>query len=204
MTIGTHCWKRIGVLQVFLCLFILNVGGCKKEMETTETNVPKITIEQVRFTDTGDILLTESEVKSFIKAVPEFREILKKEGQEFKGRQVFSTAVIQNKSPGSVKEINNVLKSYGFNLEGLVSTYGKITGTYNHMMKLQSNKSYRTDIRRMKDLLEKPYIPEEQKEQMKELIKEMEEEDKTEEARAYRRNTTVVLKYKAEIEAVLK
>lgn len=173
-------------------------------METTETNVPKITIEQVRFTDTGDILLTESEVKSFIKAVPEFREILKKEGQEFKGRQVFSTAVIQNKSPGSVKEINNVLKSYGFNLEGLVSTYGKITGTYNHMMKLQSNKSYRTDIRRMKDLLEKPYIPEEQKEQMKELIKEMEEEDKTEEARAYRRNTTVVLKYKAEIEAVLK
>lgn len=195
MTILFNSWQRIGILLVLLCVFFVNAVGCKKEMETTEASTVKKNTEKVKFTDTGGLLLTEEEVRSFVEAVPAFKKVLKKEGFNDTDKNIFIAFQSRNTSMINFDSINNALKPYGFDLEGFLSTYGKIKGTYNYMMKLETNKTSRADIKRMKELLEKPYIDEEQKEQMKKLIKETEDEEKTEEAMVYRKNMLIVKKY---------
>jgi len=191
-------------LVILLCLFLFSVMSCKEEKASGKAVAAKQVKRELKFSDDGSLVLAEDEVQSFLGAISAIRDLMKEKGGELEGanRNIFAALMARERIPEDVEGINNSLRPYGFDIGGLISTYGKIMGTYNYMMKLQTNKSSKNEVRRMKDLLEKPYIDEEQKEQMKELIKEMEEEGKTEEAIAYRKNIIIVKKYGAELKTL--
>lgn len=192
--------KISGFLLVLLHLLFLSLLSCGKEKTEPKTAIAERVKNKIRFTDDGNLVLTDEEVRCFLDAIPTIRDLLEKQGVELKdgNSSIFSVLQTSKKNPEDIKEIAQKLQSYGFDIGGFVLTYSKIIRTYNYTMGLQVNKSSKSDIRKMKDLVEKPYIDKKQKESMKKLIKEME----AEKTKVYRKNMLIIKKYTDELNAV--
>ena len=198
--------KRFIILFTVLFLISSLFVGCRRAAESPVEEVTRKTEGKTEFSDTDDVLLTEKEVKAFIKAHPVFVEVAKKEGEKFEGidKNVFKALKGGRQAVKSVKKINKALKPYGFDMESFMVTYGKIMGTVAYKMGLEAKKLAKGNIKSMKDLLDNPNIPEDQKESIRESIEELEKEDDSEEAKAYRKNIPILEKYKVDLEMLFK
>ena len=198
--------KRLVILFTVLFLISALFVGCRRAAESPAEEVTGRTEGKGEFSDTDDVLLTEKEVKAFIKAHPVFTEVAKKEGEKFEGmdKSVFKALKGGRQAAKFVEKINKVLKPYGFDMESFMVTYGKIMGTFSYQMGLEAKKLAKGNIKSMKDLLDNPNIPEDQKESIRESIEELEKEDDSEEAKAYKKNVAILEKYKVDLEELFK
>jgi hypothetical protein len=192
---------------VVLLLLSALLVNCRGRGESPIPGVGKKTGEKLEFDDTDELLLTDNEVKSFIKALPEFKEAVEKEGEKLKGLDadnIFSAYKSGKKAMKSLKKVNKVLAPYGFTIETFMKTYAKIAGTFGYMMAIEAKKLAKGNIENMKSLLDNPNIPEDQKEEIRESLKELEEMDDSEEGKAYRKNIKIINKYEDELKELFK
>lgn len=199
--------KKFALLFVLLLLVSGLFVECRRGEETPAPGIGKKIGSKLKFDNTEELLITENEVKAFIKAYPDFIETAEKEGEKLKGiggKDLLKAMRGGRQALKSVKKINKVLKPHGFTIESYMKTYAKIFGTYGYMMGLEAKKLAKGNIKSMKALLDNPNIPEEQKEEIREAIKELEKEDDSEEAKAYKKNIRIIKKYKEDLEALFK
>lgn len=199
--------KKFALLFVLLLLVSGLFVECRRGEETPAPGIGKKIGSKLKFDNTEELLITENEVKAFIKAYPDFIETAEKEGEKLKGiggKDLLKAMRGGRQALKSVKKINKVLKPHGFTIESYMKTYAKIFGTYSYMMGLEAKKLAKGNIKSMKALLDNPNIPEEQKEEIREAIKELEKEDDSEEAKAYKKNIRIIKKYKEDLEALFK
>ena len=69
-------------------------------------------------------------------------------------------------------------------------------------MGLEKKKMATDNIEAMKKMLDTPNLSEEDKEEIRESIKELEEEDDSEEAKAYKKNLKILEKYEDDLEVI--
>lgn len=199
--------KKFALLFVFLLLVSFIFVDCKRGGDSPIPGIGKKIGKKLEFDNTDDLLVTENEVKSFVKAHPVFMETAKKEGEKLEGlagKNVLKAMKGGRQAIKSVNKINKALEPYGFTIETYMKTYGKIFGTYAYMMGLEAKKLAKGNIKSMKAMLDNPNIPEEQKEDIRESIKELEKEDDSEEAKAYEKNIKIIDKYKDDLDNLLK
>jgi hypothetical protein len=196
--------KKFMFLLVLLLIGAFAITGCKKGEKKTdvseETSTEQKTEEKV---DAKDLLLSEKEVQSFIKACPVFLEITKKYGKEVEGLATSKNPIndmqILEKYPEYKREIEMSLKEYGFTFESFSATFGKIMGTFAFGEK---NKAVAVARDGMKKMLDNPAVPEESKEEVRKNLRELEEEEKSEEGQAFKQNWKIVEKYEDQIKAI--
>ena len=198
--------KRFVILFTVLFLISSLFVGCRRAAESPAEEVTGRTEGKVEFSDTDDVLLTEKEVKAFVKAHPVFTEVAKKEGEKFEGmdKNVFKALKSGRQAAKFVEKINKVLKPYGFDMESFMVTYGKIMGTVTYQMGLEMKKLGKGNIKSMKDMLDNPNIPEDKKESIREAIEELEKGDDSEEAKAYEKNIAILEKCKVDLKELFK
>jgi len=199
--------KKFALLFVLLLLVSGLFVDCRRGEDTPAPGIGKKIGRKLEFDNADDMLLTDKEVKAFIKAYPDFMKIAEKEGEKLKGiggKDLLKAMKGGRQALKSVKKINKALKPHGFTIESYMKTYAKIFGTYGYMMMGETKKLAKGNIKSMKALLDNPNIPEEQKEEIREAIKELEKEDDSEEAKAYKKNIRIIKKYKEDLENLLK
>jgi len=188
--------KRFMFLSVLLLLGSFVLTGCKGDKKADETSAEK-KIEAKE--EAENLLLTEKEVKAFIKAFPVFVEITKQKEKEIGPLADKEDLLSGMKFAGELKEykeeIDAALKDYGFTLESFGATHNKILGAivYGQMESATGEM--------MKKMLDNPNVPEEQKEEMRKSLKETEESG---EMKASKENWKIVEKYRSEIENLFK
>jgi len=187
--------KRFMFLSVLLLLGSFVLTGCKGDKKADETSAEK-KIEAKE--EAENLLLTEKEVKAFIKAFPVFVEITKQKEKEIGPLADKEDLLSGMKFAGELKEykeeIDAALKDYGFTLESFGAAYAKVMGAFFYGQMGGANEA-------MKKLLDNPNVPEEQKEEIRKNLKETEE---TKEMKALKENWEIVKKYKGEIENLFK
>ncbi|MEO0292797.1 MAG: hypothetical protein ABIN61_01065 [candidate division WOR-3 bacterium] len=198
--------KRFIFLSVVLFLSVFASIGCGKKKEKTKgTEETRIYEKKGQKAETKDLLLTEKEVELFIKACPTFIEICKRHGKKIENwaeagdKNLFADMRILEEWREYKDEIDRELKGYGFTFESFFETYSKIISSFFYGQMGQSMGMVREE---MKKMLENPNIPEEQKQEIRESLKNLEKEEETEETKALRKNWEVVKKYEKEIKKI--
>jgi hypothetical protein len=184
---------------LFLILSFLLVGCGGGQDSPSEEPSGKIE-EKVKAKDMDDFLLTEKEIKSYLKAAPAYVKVMKELSEKYEGistKNVMRGAVAAKKA---LREINSTLKPYGFTMESFFVVQTKVLGTYGYMMGLEAKEQAKKNIPQLKKMLNNPNITEEQKEDIKKSIEELEKEDDSEEAKAYRKNMKIVKEYKDKLD----
>ena len=196
--------KKSIILFIALLFFFPLFEGCKKGTKAPAEEVIRESVEPV--VDTVDFLLTENEVRAFIKAYPVFIETINEKGRMFEeyDKNLLKTTEKGEQVSESEEKLNKVLKPYGFDLKSFMVTYGKITEAYSHTTMIDAQEIAERNIKEMKRLLEKPYISAEQKEEMRKIIKEIEKEKDIEKNQIYKKNTVIVQKHKDKLEKIFK
>lgn len=187
--------KRFTFFIVFFLIFSFLLVGCGGGQDSPADEPSSK--EDVKTEDAEDLLLTEKEVKSYLKAAPAYVKVMKELSEKYEGintKNVMRGAVAAKKA---LREINSTLKPYGFTMESFFAVQAKVLGTYGYMMGLEAKKQ---TLPQLKEMLNNPNIPEEQKEEIKESIKEMEEVEDTEESKVYRKNMKIVKEYKGKLD----
>lgn len=193
--------RKFMFVPVLLLLAVFLSTGCKgeqssegKEETSTEKKTDKVWKEV-------NLKLTEKELMAFMKAYPVFVDITKKKGKEIEPLAEKENLMSGMKMAGELKEykeeIDKALKDYGFTFESFYETYGKVMGAvfYGTM-----NEVMEQSTAEMKKMLDNPDIPEESKAEIRESLKEMQETDESEEAKANKENWNVVKKHKEELQ----
>ena len=194
--------KRLTWIVVILLFASLMLVGCRGG-DSPAGGIGKKGTEKLEFDDADELELTEKEIKAFIKAFPAFKETAEKEGEKFEAlsKKGFFGAMKTGKEALKVqKKFNKVLKPYGFTFESFTMTFAKVMGTYGFMMGLEAKKLAKDNIEAMKKMLDNPMLSEEEKEEIKESIEELEKMDDSEEAKAYKKNIKLLEKYKDELD----
>lgn len=196
--------KRLTWILVILLLSSVLLVNCRRG-DSPAGGIGKKITEKLEFDETDELELTEKEVKAFIKAFPAFKEVAEKEGEKLEGlskKGVFGAMKGGKEALKSAEKINKVLKPYGFTMETFLQTFGKIMGTYGYTMALEAKKLAKDNVEAMKKMLENPMVSDEEKEEIRESIEELEKEDDSEEAKAYKKNVKILEKYQDELEEV--
>jgi hypothetical protein len=196
--------RKFMFLLVLLLLGSFAITGCKKGAKKAEearkTGTEQKIEEKVK---AEDLLLTEKEVQSFLKACPVFLEISKKYGKEVEGltekKNVMTDMRVLHEYAEYKEEYDAALKEYGYTLESFAATFGKIMGTFAFG---EASKAMGGAGESMKKILDNPLVPKESKEEVKKNLAELEEYQKTEEGKAFKENWTIVEKYEDEIKAL--
>ncbi|MCK4396865.1 hypothetical protein KAW96_09785 [candidate division WOR-3 bacterium] len=198
--------KKFALLFVFLLLVSFIFVDCRRGGDSPIPGVGKKIGKKLEFDDTDDILLTEKEVKAFIKAYPVFKATMEKEGEKFKGadKNILRAMRSGRQVVKYVKRINKVLKPYGFDMESFMKTFIKVQTSHAYMLMGGMDKLMEENIKRMKETLKDPNMPDEVKEEIRESIKEMEEQMESEEAKANKKNAEILEKYKDDLEELFK
>jgi len=195
--------KKFTYLFVIFILFSFLLVNCRKgESGTPAEESEKKTAEEVKSSDADDLLLTDKEVKSFIKAYPVFKKATEKAGKKFEGKEpksVLGAMKTGKDAQKYYKRLNADLKPYGFTTESFMETYGKVMGSYSMMMMGDIDKLYDSQIKNLKETLKTPNIPDETKKEIKESIKELEEQKNSEESEAFKKNIDILKKYEEEL-----
>jgi hypothetical protein len=194
--------KRCAILFVVLLLLSALLVNCRGRGESPIPGVGKKGGGNLEFDNADELLLTDNEVKSFIKAFPDFKKTMEEEGEKLKGhdpKNIYSSYKTGKKALKSLEKINKVLKPYGFTFDSYMQTYAKIAGTFGYTMALEAKKLAKGEIENMKSLLDNPNIPEDQKEEIRESLKELEKMDDSEEAKAYKKNMKIIKKYEDDL-----
>ena len=188
--------KFVFLSVLFLIVCFLSSGCGKGEEKAGETSAEK-KIEKKE--EAEDLLLTEKEVIAFIDAYPVFVEITKKKEKDIEPladkENLLSGVRFAEEFREYAEEIEGALAEYGFTLESFGATHGKILSAivYNQMEAATGEM--------MKNMLDNPNVPEEQKEELRKSIKEAEE---SEEMKATKENWKVVEKHMSELENLFK
>jgi hypothetical protein len=196
--------KRLTSIFIVLLLASLLLVSCRGG-DSPAGGIGKKGTEKLEFDNADELELTESEVKAFIKAFPAFKEAAEKEGEKLEG--ISKKGVLGAMKGGkeylkSAEKLNKVLKPYGFTMDTFLATFGKVMGTYGYKMGLEMKKMAKDNIEAMKKMLDNPSLSEEEKEEIRKSIKELEEEDDSEEAKAYKKNLKILEKYEGELEVI--
>ncbi len=197
--------RKVALILVILVLIPLALVNCRGKGDSPIPGVGKKIGEKLDFDDTDDLVLTEKEVKAFIKAFPVFKETIEKEGEKLEdiGKGLFKTMKGGREALKSMKKLNKVLKPYGFTMETFMKSYAKIFGTFGYMMGMEAKKLAMDNVGAMKKMLDNPALSAEEKKEIEESIKELEKGDDTEEARVYKKNMRILEKYKKELEDIM-
>lgn len=196
--------KRLTWILVILLLASFLLVNCRRG-DSPAGGIGKKITEKLEFDDTDELELTENEVKAFIKAFPAFKKAAEEEGEKLES--------ISKKGPvgavtggrqyvKSAKKLNKVLKPYGFSMESFLQTFGKVMASYGYKMTLETQKLAKENIGEMKKMLDNPMLSEEDKDEIRESIKELEEMEDSEEAKAYKKNLKILEKYDDELQVV--
>jgi hypothetical protein len=196
--------KRFAWVLVILLLSSFLLVNCRRG-DSPAAGIGKKVTEKLEFDDTDKLELTEKEVKAFIKAFPDFKEAAEKEGEKLES--ISKKGVLGGIKGGreymkSAKKLNKVLKPYGFTMDTFLQTFSKVMATYGYKMSLEAKKLAKDNIGAMKKMLDNPMLSEEEKDEIRESIKELEEMDDSEEAKAYKKNLKILEKYEDELEIV--
>ncbi len=196
--------KRLTWILVILLLSSFLLVNCRQG-DSPAGGLGKKKTERLEFDESDELELTEKEVKAFIKAFPAFKEAAEKEGEKLES--ISAKGPLGAMKGGkeylkSAEKLNKVLKPYGFTMESFLQTFGKVMATYGYSMSLEAKKLAKDNIGAMKDMLDNPMLSDEEKEEIKESIAELEKEDDTEEAKAYKKNMKLLEKYDDELEVV--
>lgn len=199
--------KKFALLFAFLLLVSFIFVDCRRGGDSPVPGIGKKIGKKLEFDDTDDLLVTENEVKSFVKAYPVFMEIAKKEGEKLEGlagKNVLKAMKSGRQAIKSVNKINKALKPYGFDMESFMKTFIKVQASHAYMMMGGMDKLMEENIKRMKETLKDPNMPDEAKEEIRESIKEMEEQMESEEAKAHKKNAEILEKYKDDLKELFK
>lgn len=198
--------KKFALLIVLLFLISLLFVGCRRGEKSPVEEAGERIEEKLKVSEAEDLLLTEKEVKAFIKAYPVFKATMEKEGEKFKGadKNILRAMRSGRQAVKYVKRINKVLKPYGFDMESFMTTFVKVQASHAYMMMGGMDKLMEENIKRMKETLKDPNMPDEVKEEIRESIKEMEEQMESEEAEAYKKNAEILEKYKDDLKELFK
>jgi hypothetical protein len=196
--------KKLMFLLVLLLIGVFAITSCKKGEKKAAQVEEKSTEQKIKGkVEAKDLLLTEKEVQSFIKAYPVFVEICKKHGEKIEGlsdkKNLMSDMRILDQYGEYKEEIEGALKKYDFTFESFGATFGKIMGT---LVFGETNKALGESSEGMRQMLDNPLIPKESKEDIKKNLKELEEYGKTEEGKTFKENWKIVEKYEGELKAL--
>ncbi|MEO0293946.1 MAG: hypothetical protein ABIN61_06985 [candidate division WOR-3 bacterium] len=184
--------KFFKYLLLLSLLFSFEVISCRKNTQKEESFT---FIEKEEF---KDLLLNEKEVKSFIKAFPVAKRIMKEKEESLE--DLFSNKTIllkiSNLEKNLLKELDKALRKYGFTGESFFKTSYKILGCFTYM---QIEESQKENIKNMEKLLDNPNISKRQKAEIEKDLKELKGLEETDEMKAHKENWKILGKYKEEI-----
>jgi type III secretory pathway component EscV len=194
--------RKFTFLALLLLLGSFLLTGCKGKESTAEGGEETSTEKQVeKASEEENPLLTEKEVVAFIEAFPVFVKITKKAEKEIDPlsdkKNLVSGMRVAGKFQQYAEELDAGLKDYGFTFETFSATYAKVMAAFAFG---QMNEAMESSKVQMKQMLDNPNIPEEQKEEIREGLKEMEE---SEEMKAAKENWKIVEKHKDELIEIL-
>jgi ABC-type phosphate/phosphonate transport system substrate-binding protein len=195
--------RKFMFLLVLLLVGVFTVTGCKKGEKKAAQAEETGTEQKIEKEVKADLLLTEKEVQSFLKALPVFLEISKKHGKEVESltdkENVMTDMRVLQEYTEYKEEFDAALKKYGYTFESFSATFGKVMGTFAFG---ETSKALGETREGMKKLLDNPLVPKESKEEVKKSLKEFEDYLKTEEGKAFKENWTIIEKYENEIKAL--
>lgn len=191
--------KKFMLLSVLVLLAGFLTTGCGKGEEKAEETSSERKTEKKVEEETEDLFLTEKEVVRFIDAYPIFVKVTKEKEKDIEplsDKEDFASGMKFAAEFKEYKEdIDASLKEYGFTLESFGAAYGKIMAAYVYGQMQGATKEM------MNDMLNNPNISDEQKEEMRQKIKEAEE---SEEMQAAKKNWGIVEKHKSELDSLFK
>ena len=194
--------KRFAWILVILLVVSLLLVGCRRG-DSPASGIGKKVTGKLEFDDVDDLEQTDKEIKAFIKAFPVFKETAEKEGQKLDAlskKGLFGTMKGGKEALKVQKKFDKVLKPYGFTFEAFAMTLAKVMATYGYSMGLEAEKLAKDNIETMKKMLDNPMLSDEEKEEIRESIEELEKGEVSEEMKAFKKNAKVLKKYKDELE----
>jgi type III secretory pathway component EscV len=192
--------KKFMSLLLLLLVVSFTMTGCKREKKAKEAGKTSAEQKIEEKTEAEDLLLTEKEVKAFLKAFPVFVEITRQKEKEVKPltekEDLMSGVKLVGEFREYKEELDGALKEYGFTYESFALTYGKVRSTVAYR---QMEKVFEETGEGMKKMLDNPLIPESEKGEIRKSLEEAKESEESEEMKACKENWKIVKKYEEEI-----
>ena len=194
--------RKFMFLAVLVLLGSFLLTGCKGKETSGEKAEVNAEEKVEKAAKEENPLLTEKEVLAFIDAFPVFVKITKKAEKEIDPladkKNLVSGMKVAGKFEEYAEELDAALKDYGFTFDSFSAAYAKVMGAFAFG---QMNEAMESSKEQMKQMLNNPNIPEEQKEEIRKGIQEMEE---SEEMKAAKENWKIVKKHEDKLIAALK
>jgi len=189
--------RKFMFVPVLLLLVGFLMTGCKgeksagaKEEASAEKKVEKASEEE-------NPKLTEKELLAFMKAFPVFVDITRKKGKEIEPLAEKDNLLSGMKMAGELEEyaeeVDKALKDYGFTLESFSAAHVKVMSAFAYG---KLSEAMDKSKEQMKQMLNNPNMPEEQKEEIRKGLEDLEE---SEEIKANKENWEIVKKHEEEL-----